>query len=177
MRSWRDTRDALLALAALAFFIWLATLVDRYLGNPDRIVAGGQHVRVIDGDSLHIGDSEIRLYGIDAPEYRQSCTSENGEAWPCGREARAALERLANEPGLHCEALESDRYRRTVARCGSDDHADIGAVLVREGWAVSLSPGNVPVYPFAEAVARANDRGIWRGDFVRPAEWREAQRD
>ena len=35
-------------------------------------------VRVIDGDSLRRGDAEIRLSGIDAPEYRQSCKDEKG---------------------------------------------------------------------------------------------------
>jgi len=30
--------------------------------------------RPIDGDSLYVGNTEVRLFGIDAPEYHQVCT-------------------------------------------------------------------------------------------------------
>ena len=39
---------------------------------------------VIDGDTLRIGATTIRLYGIDAPEKRQTCRSANGTVWHCG---------------------------------------------------------------------------------------------
>ena len=29
--------------------------------------------RIIDGDTIHIGDTKIRLHGIDAPEAKQEC--------------------------------------------------------------------------------------------------------
>ena len=35
-------------------------------------------VKVIDGDSIFIGKREIRLSGIDAPEYKQSCYNAAG---------------------------------------------------------------------------------------------------
>jgi len=30
-----------------------------------------------------VGDTEVRLFGIDAPEFDQSCT-RNGRPWSCG---------------------------------------------------------------------------------------------
>ena len=36
-------------------------------------VAAKSKIYVVDGDSIFIGEREIRLSGIDAPEYHQSC--------------------------------------------------------------------------------------------------------
>ena len=41
--------------------------------------------RIVDGDGLKIGNVEIRLHGIDAPERKQTC-KKNGKVWPCGAE-------------------------------------------------------------------------------------------
>ena len=46
---------------------------------------------IIDGDTIHIGKNKIRLHGIDAPEYRQTCTIDK-EIWNCGIESKIALE-------------------------------------------------------------------------------------
>ncbi len=46
-----------------------------------------------DGDSFFIGQQEVRMQGIDAPEGRQTCTRD-GRDWRCGEEARRTLERL-----------------------------------------------------------------------------------
>src|SRR5262245_35629980 len=42
---------------------------------------------VIDGDTVVISGTHIRLEGIDAPEADQICTDANGKPWPCGRTA------------------------------------------------------------------------------------------
>jgi len=47
--------------------------------------------RVHDGDMLTIGDTRIRLEGIDAPETDQFCLSAMGERWTCGIAARDHL--------------------------------------------------------------------------------------
>lgn len=43
--------------------------------------------------------------------------------------------------------------------------------MVRLGWAVATSDA----YMVDETEAQAQRRGIWHGDFVRPADWRAAQ--
>ena len=38
--------------------------------------------RIIDGDTLQISNTKIRLHGIDAPEMRQTCTTSKGASSP-----------------------------------------------------------------------------------------------
>lgn len=155
----------LLLLAGLAFAAWV------WLPTP---VATVPLVHVIDGDSLTVRRDDapltIRLTGIDAVEYRQEC-ARTGAGWPCGREARSALEKLAGRSALHCELAAKDRYGRTLATCRTaafPDGIDLGAEMVRQGWAVATSDA----YMVEEAEAQARQGGIWQGGFVRPADWR-----
>jgi endonuclease YncB( thermonuclease family) len=116
----------------------------------------------------------IQLTGIDAVEYRQDCARRHASRWPCGRDARTTLEKLAGQGPLHCEVAAKDRYDRTLAACRTrpfPDGIDLGAEMVRLGWAVVTSDD----YMVEEAEAQAQRRGIWQGDFVRPADWRAAQ--
>jgi len=39
--------------------------------------------RAKDGDSLMVGETEVRLFGVDAPEFDQTCTRA-GQSWACG---------------------------------------------------------------------------------------------
>ena len=160
---------ALLLIVAMAMTAWV------WLPAPVHIVP---LVHIIDGDSLTVrqdgGSVTIRLTGIDAAEYRQDCARRDASRWPCGREARAALEKLAGRGPLHCEVAAKDRYDRTLAMCRTrpfPNGIDLGAEMVRLGWAVATSDA----YLVEEAEAQAQRRGIWQGDFIRPAEWRAAQ--
>ena len=47
--------------------------------------------RVVDGDTLAIGATKVRLDGIDAPETDQVCLNANGVHWTCGIDARDQL--------------------------------------------------------------------------------------
>ncbi|SEH17125.1 Endonuclease YncB, thermonuclease family [Sphingopyxis sp. YR583] len=156
---------ALLLLGGLAFIAWM------WSPAPALTVP---LVHIIDGDSLTVrqGDTPltIRLNGIDAVEYRQDC-ARGAVRWPCGQDARAALERLAGRGPLHCEVAAKDRYDRTLAACRTapyPDGIDLGAEMTRLGWAVATSDA----YLVEEAEAQAKSRGIWQGDFVRPENWR-----
>ena len=40
--------------------------------------------QIIDGDSILINQYEIRLYDIDAPEYKQNCKDKNKKKYKCG---------------------------------------------------------------------------------------------
>ena len=77
---------------------------------------------VIDGDTLEIGKTTIRLNGIDAPEHGQQCG-----AWRCGAAVADAMAALADGAVLRCEARPLDGYVRIIATgvrpCGWTDRA------------------------------------------------------
>ena len=73
--------------------------------------------RITDGDTLRIGNERIRLFGIDAPEMKQSCNDDRGARYACGEVARDALRRHVGGAPVTCEPVDRDRYGRTVARC------------------------------------------------------------
>lgn len=159
---------ALILLAGLALAVWF--------GQPAP-VATVPLVHVIDGDSLVVRQRgarlTVRLTGIDAVEYRQQCVNDARHRWPCGREARARLEKIAGPGPLYCEVATKDRYKRTLAACRTrrfPDGIDLGAEMVRQGWAITTGDA----YLVEETQARANHHGIWRGTFVCPADWRAA---
>ena len=47
--------------------------------------------KIREGDQLQIGNSRIRLGGIDAPSVDQLCLNTKGERWTCGVAARDEL--------------------------------------------------------------------------------------
>ncbi len=85
-----------------------------------------EELHVTDGDSLRIDGERIRLWGMDAPELGQKC-QKLGVSYDCGITAREALISLIGNSQVKCEKVNTDRYRRTVARC-SVDGADLGGL-------------------------------------------------
>lgn len=139
-----------------------------YLAGPAERPSADQPLvgpaRIVDGDTLALGSTRIRLADIDAPERSQTC-GDASAPWPCGARAEARLAELARTD-VSCQPEDHDRWGRVVAVCRSDDR-DLGAAMVRDGLA--LSTGR---YGPIEAEARAAARGIWAGPFVTPAQWR-----
>ena len=175
-RVYRQQRTSFSRTLSIAL-IWSAMLVAAWFygawtdqRQPVPIV--GQKIYVADGDSFIVGTRKLRLDGIDAPELEQTCKDGQQVEWPCGRMARAALEKLLLEPGLSCVAEAQDRYARSVATCRSATTPDIAAAQVSEGMAVTHEFNGMRDYGIEEDNARNQKRGIWRGAFDRPDEWR-----
>lgn len=129
---------------------------------------------VIDGDTVDIHGRRIRLFGVDAPESRQTCVKSSGEAWRCGAAAANALADHIGRRPISCVQRDTDRYGRVVAVC-SVGGEDLGAWLVRQGWAVAYRQ-YASDYIGDETAARTARRGIWSGQFDLPSDWRKAQR-
>ena len=129
---------------------------------------------VIDGDTLDIAGDRIRLHGIDAPESRQTCARGEREV-RCGRAATAALRRLIDNELVSCHERDVDRYGRTVAVCLNAEGQDVGAELVRQGWALAYRQFSDD-YVGQEGEARDTGLGMWRGEFVAPWDWRRGDR-
>ena len=149
------------ALAALVAAGWFARRESADISGP---------ARVIDGDSLVVDGVEIRLYGIDAPEYRQTCF-RRGRPWACGVDATRTLRALIASRPVACRTHEEDRYGRTVASCAVDGR-DLGAAMVAGGHAVAYG-----AYQLEESAARNAGRGIWSSRFEPPAAWRAKHRN
>jgi endonuclease YncB( thermonuclease family) len=126
--------------------------------------------KVIDGDTIVVAEEIVRLHGLDAPELDQTFWWQ-GERIACGMMALAALEALTAGIELRCQAVERDRHGRLVAKVFSPDGVDIGRRLVLAGWALAYRQYSTD-YVEAEAEARKARRGMWRGTFAKPWEWR-----
>lgn len=85
--------------------------------------------KVIDGDSLWVGRHEVRLHGLDAPEWDAHChMGARREA--TGLASTQFVQRLVRRKGeVRCLAVEYDRYGRLVAQCffvrGGEDLAEL----------------------------------------------------
>lgn len=155
--------------------VLLVILIERYCEIELPSLGLGAKTISVDGDTIRESDgTEYRLFGIDAPELGQTCMEADGRSWRCGRAAKAKLTRLIKGGSLSCEGRARDRFDRIVAICGTETVPDLGEAMVRDGYAVDLGgPAGHP-YRDAEDDARSAKRGIWRGSFDRPSDWRQA---
>ena len=127
--------------------------------------------RVVDGDTIWIGDTKIRLHGIDAPEMKQTCRTSKGKEQMCGVLAKQALERLVRGQDVICKGDKRDRYKRLIAVCYVGPF-DINEQMVAEGWAMAYRKYSTD-YVRAETFAKSRREGLWRGEFEPPWEWRK----
>ena len=82
--SWEGLFQRLTLILSLVFLTLPSIAMADVTGKP----------RVVDGDTIWIGETKIRLHGIDAPEMTQTCRTSEDEEQLCGvlakQEPRAA---------------------------------------------------------------------------------------
>ena len=127
--------------------------------------------RVLDGDTLDVAGVRVRLWGIDAPESRQRCRA-GGRWWSCGGLATAALRARAGN--VECERRGKDAYGRVLGVC-FERGEDINGWMVAEGWALAYRRFAKDYVPH-ENRARKAAKGVHRGEFVDPWDWRRGVR-
>jgi endonuclease YncB( thermonuclease family) len=159
--AWRKVWDWLLTFAILGLLMLLAARLD---STETRNLQG--RVTINDGDSITLGTERIRLRGIDAPEFDQTCRKD-GADYACGRQARQALVTLISGRPVSCSGWERDKYDRLLAICTAGG-SDLNRGQVEAGWAVAYGD-----YRAEEAAARQKGAGLWAGSFERPRDWRE----
>ena len=130
---------------------------------------------VIDGDTLEVHGTRIRLHGIDAPEGAQLCQDSSGKDYRCGQLAAQALAERVGSASVSCEPRDTDQYGRTVAVCRLGNE-DLNGWLVSQGQAMAYQRYS-DAYVQQELTAKALKRGIWAGTFQEPQEWRRAKRE
>jgi endonuclease YncB( thermonuclease family) len=127
--------------------------------------------RAIDGDTMKVGGVEIRLFGVDAPELKQTCTTKKGKVQRCGDLARQMLNTLTMNVKVKCRPQGLDKDGAIVAICFSGPF-DINEQMVSSGWALPL-PEETEAYIRARKFASARSEGMWRGTFIPPQQWRQ----
>ncbi len=133
-----------------------------------------EQVKVRDGDTLTMIGKDIRLYGIDAPEYAQICQNNAGKNWPCGTEARKKMVAIIGKSQVTCAPKATDKFGRIVATCSTANVPDIALALVEAGFAANGVDGGEGPYAVSESLAQVDKIGVWSGPFTTPADWRRA---
>jgi endonuclease YncB( thermonuclease family) len=152
-------RLGIAALSALCF-LPAAEAADMISGVP----------RIVDGDTVQIGETKIRFAGIDAPETDQVCLDSKGAKWACGVAARDHLVAYSAGREWDCDLVGTDKYGRSLGKCFVEGD-DVSAWMVRSGWALSFVRYSHE-YDHDEAAAREAQSGLWAGAFVAPWDWR-----
>ena len=139
--------------------------------------AAGMIVR--DGDTIQLADVTYRLDGVDAPELDQMCIDDHADPWACGVEARDRLSRLIGDRQVRCDDLGLGPYkRRHIGICTVEgESASLNQLLVRQGFALNFEPSARGRFREDEARAKDNRRGLWKGCFVAPQEFRQGRKD
>ena len=116
----------------------------------------------VDGDTLDVAGTRVRLEGIDAPEYAQTCARAWLGSWSCGKDAQRTLAKLVAGQTVDCENRGHDNYDRVLGVC-SVAGREINAEMVRSGLAWAFVKYS-NTYLSLEAEARTAKIGIWQAD-------------
>ena len=140
------------------------------------------YAKVIDGDTIKIKGTKIRLYGIDAPESKQICSKPwlnlhiitLDKDYECGLKTTNLLRKFVKNETLVCKKKSIDRYKRVIAICFKG-RRDVNSWLVRNGLAVSYTKYSKK-YIINENDAKKEKKGLWAGNFDMPWEWRKKRK-
>ncbi len=127
-------------------------------------------IRVIDADTWDVGDTRVRLHGIDAPELAQTCDSQQQVSWSCGHWVSDQIRQQYDGKIANCETITIDRYNRVVARCWVNGR-DIGRDMVADGLAFAYRKYSMD-YDLDEKGAAINNRGLHAHYVMSPAQFR-----
>jgi endonuclease YncB( thermonuclease family) len=134
---------------------------------------------VHDGDTLQLGDITYHLDGVDAPEYDQICIDDHADPWSCGVDARDQLTKLINGRAVHCDDLGPDKSKkRHIGICTAEgESASLNQQLAKQGFAISTESALKVHAKDDAASAKADNRGLWKGCFASPQDFRAGKKD
>ncbi len=168
--------EAKFSLLAMTFSIFLAA------GGAESRAQGGHIVGrpgVVDADTLDFAGRRVDLSGVDGPELEQTCGAGDTQ-WNCGLEARWALLNRLGRHWVTCvpEAMPreapGDGARPAVCYLAGVGQLDVAAWMVAQGWALA-ERGAGSAYLAEETAAQKSGKGLWRGVFTAPWDWRRSR--
>ncbi len=128
-------------------------------------------LKIKDGDSFILpSGEEVRLWGIDAPEFYQVCM-RNALPYSCGEDAQLKLIEIIGREKVSCQKQATDKYGRSISRCFVRG-ADLGSLMVRSGHALDYDYFSNGYYHAQQNAARNENKGLWSGQFEKPWVWR-----
>ena len=71
---------------------------------------------IIDGDTVEIHGTRIRLWGIDAPESNQLCRIENNLQYQCGAKAANELDAFTARRPVDCSPVSLGLFRNSAMK-------------------------------------------------------------
>ena len=188
---WRRHVMAL-TLAAVVFVIGQWEQV-RSPGPQDGDLLGPAIANAIDGETLFVGGTEVKLFGIDAVESDQICQDADGADYPCGRRATQALQAIVQQDLVVCLPLFAIGDTRVVGNCEVTSQGrfepvspiafmeqvrpnNLSRLMVVQGHALAIGVGT-RFFGAQQNEAQALRRGIWQGSFQPPSNWRRRSRN
>ncbi|MFC7334471.1 thermonuclease family protein [Rhodocista pekingensis] len=128
--------------------------------------------KVVEGDTINVNGTEIRLFGIDAPDRGQTCENVRSQSYDCFALSSVALERLIGGRDVTCEIKPSVGTGK-LGVCKVEGR-DLAGMMVNAGWALSYRR-IAQDYAAIEAQAISRRRGMWAGRVEPPWQWRSRQ--
>jgi endonuclease YncB( thermonuclease family) len=136
---------------------------------PAGIVIEGT-ASIYDGQNLIVEGVPLRLDGAEAPAIFQQCMTRKSLVWNCGKRASDRLMEIASGKKVRCVVTEP-LGAGAAAICSTTGISDIGAAMIREGWAVANGHDHGR-YSAQQMSAKATGIGMWVGPFEAPWTYR-----
>lgn len=188
MRPEKLTNKLVKNFAIIVFLLIFILWIFQISNNSQKNIANGQEInnfdnkttkisgiaQALDGDSIILDKKyEIRLVGIDAPEYQQKCYNSNNYEYFCGKMAANFLKKAINGQYVECFYKKKDFYDRFLGNCYLQE-VNINNMLLKNGMAIvySFQGNNNSLLKF-EDEARTKKVGIWQGPFLEPRKYRK----
>ena len=124
------------------------------------VAASPSTLAIVDGQTLWLNGTLIRLQGVEAPPRGRYCRNGAGEPYDCGAAAVEALSEITHGRGIACQLAGRDSSGFPQGKCQAGD-VDLNRGIVAAGWAHASA--DFDGLPQAEGDARRAKRGIWAG--------------
>ena len=150
---------AVFAIAGLTSLVLAIGLPSNLFGSApseQQWSASFNEIRIVDGETLRLGERVLRLAKLDAPGRGQSCRDAAGARFDCGDAAAAALARQIGGRDVVCRISGRDGFGRGLGTCSAGG-IELNAGLVAGGFASADGASLRPL----EQEARLASRGLW----------------